>query len=244
MKKHLIFLLAAAMCLLLAACGGETPAEPDELQTPQYSIAEELDLPEPEASEIHTSQDGVKLIAPDDKGENTEQEAAESASPSAFYMSAVTPELVWENDAVVTYNAFTLPEKAAFDNGSLGVLTISKIGLSVNVYESNDQMEDMNKGAAHFKSTSAWDGNIALSAHNATTTGYGAYFKDLYKLAVGDTITYATALGEREYRITTIKTINDDDWSYLSRTADNRLTLITCVNNNGSKRLLVQASHV
>ena len=105
-------------------------------------------------------------------------------------------------------------------------------------------MEDMEKGAAHFKSTSAWDGNVGLSSHNQTPSGRGAFFRDLHLLSVGDTLIYRTALGEREYRVTAIRNISDEDWSLLSRTADNRLTLITCVNDNPSRRLAIQGVQV
>ena len=38
-----------------------------------------------------------------------------------------------------------------------------------------------------------------------------------------------------------IKVINETDWSLLESTDDNRLTLITCVKGQSSKRLCVQA---
>jgi sortase (surface protein transpeptidase) len=86
-----------------------------------------------------------------DNGQKQEADGTASPPTLAFQQlpAAITPATVWENDAVVTYNAFTLPEKAAFDNGSIGVLSIEKIGLAVNVYESSNQMEDMEKGVAH-----------------------------------------------------------------------------------------------
>ena len=37
------------------------------------------------------------------------------------------------------------------------------------------------------------------------------------------------------------KIINDEDWSYLGATEDNRITLITCVAGQKDKRLCVQA---
>ena len=229
-------LLCLLMFLATAGCGRDKEPDPSTLQTPQYGVEEPTEIEPPTEEEIHTADKGVKVITPTPIAE-------ESVSLEALAATAValTPETVWAEDSVVTWNAFTMPEKAAFDDGSVGVLSIPKIGLTVSVYESDDQMSDMTKGAAHFKSTSAWDGNVGLSAHNQTVSGYGAYFKDLHTLAVGDTIVYKTTLGEREYRVTTVKTIGDEDWSSLSRTADNRLTLITCVNNNAAKRLLVQA---
>jgi len=163
------------------------------------------------------------------------------ASILVYQVHAPTPDTVWESDSVVTWNAFTLPEMVAFEAGNVGVLSIPRIGLDVNVYQTEDQMEAMDHGVAHFKSTSAWDGNIGLSAHNRTASGQGEFFRDLHLLVVGDTLIYQTALGMREYRVTTIHNISDEDWSYLFRTADNRLTLITCIDNHPDRRLMVQA---
>jgi LPXTG-site transpeptidase (sortase) family protein len=252
-KRIGIAFMAFVLCVLSAGCEKDKGPTPDQLQTPQYSVSEPAELPPPAGDEIHTSDEGVIMIAPQETSTanaaaGTEAGTAPASVPGAARSLSpaiaavpVTPENVWENDSVVTYNAFTLPEKAAFDDGSIGVLSIGKIGLTVNVYETADQMEDMEKGVAHFKSTSAWDGNCALSGHNSTASGYGAYFKDLHLLAVGDSMTYKTALGEREYRVTAVKTISEEDWSGLSRSADNRLTLITCTFTDASKRLMVQA---
>ena len=230
--------LSMLLCVSTAACGKDKEPDPADLQTPQYSLGQSAELELPAEDEIHTSDQGVKVILPVIV---VAKQNAETATAQPAMAAALTPEEVWAQDSVVTWNAFTLPENAAFDDGSIGTLSISKIGLTVKVYESDDQMEDMEKGAAHFKSTSAWDGNVGLSGHNRTASGYGAYFRDLHKLSPGDALVYKTALGEREYRVTTVKTIGDEDWSYLSRTTDNRLTLITCVNDNAAKRLLVQA---
>ncbi len=250
MKKLVILALITALCLTATGCGGAKEPAPDQLQTPQYSVSPPEDFTPPPEDEIHTASDGVKVIAPSMAPETATaksdiaEEAESAASSVVAYQqipAVITPETIWDEDAVVTYNAFTLPEKAAFDDGNIGVLSIEKIGLTVNVYESDDQMEDMSRGLAHFKSTSAWDGNCALSGHNSTASGYGAYFKDLHLLVAGDTVTYRTALGERDYKVTAVKTIGDEDWSGLSRSPDNMLTLITCTFNDASKRLMVRA---
>ena len=156
-----------------------------------------------------------------------------------------TPDTVWEQDAVATYNAFTLPEKAMLDeeNGSIGILSIPALGLSVNVYEAEDEMEAMSRGVAHFKSTSAYDGNVGLSAHNINFDGTDGYFKNLHTLKTGDTVSYKTALGEREYEVSLVKTISETDWSYLSRSTENRLTMVTCISGKPTQRVLVQAVH-
>jgi len=128
------------------------------------------------------------------------------------------------------------------DNGSIGVLTIPDIGLSVRVYESGDQMEDMEHGAAHFRSTSAWMGNIGISAHNINFNGTDGHFLNLYKLEKGAVITYTTALGTREYVVDSIAEISEWDWSMLDRTEDNRITLITCITGKPAYRLAIQGA--
>ena len=138
---------------------------------------------------------------------------------------------------------FTLPEKAMLDeeNGSIGILSIPALGLSVNVYEAEDEMEAMSRGVAHFKSTSAYDGNVGLSAHNINFDRTDGYFKNPYTLKTGDTVSYKTALGEREYEVSLVKTISETDWSYLSRSTQNRLTMVTCISGKPTQRVLVQA---
>ena len=151
--------------------------------------------------------------------------------------TAVTsPEEVWPDDGGAGAADFTLPETVTEEDGSIGTLTIPAVGIQMAVFETDDAMEDMRRGAAHFKSTSAWNGNIGLSGHN-----YKNQFGPLTRIAKGDVIAYETALGTRYYTVGTIEIIDDDDWSYLGRTEDNRITLITCVVGQDDKRLVVQA---
>ena len=229
MKRFSVFFLAALLMATFAACG-EKETDPAQLSTPQYEASSDS-LPEfsPEEDDVHTAEDGVLVVRPE--GLSTEQDKSE------------TPDTVWEQDAVATYNAFTLPEKAMLDeeNGSIGVLSIPALGLSVNVYEAEDEMAAMSRGVAHFKSTSAYDGNVGLSAHNINFDGTDGYFKNLYTLKAGDTVSYKTALGEREYEVSLVKTISETDWSYLSRSTENRLTMVTCISGKPTQRVLVQA---
>ena len=154
------------------------------------------------------------------------------------------PEKIWDNNTASLSTAnYTLPEDAALEDGSVGVLSIPKLGLSAPVYETEagGEIESMTKGIAHFAVTSAWDGNIGLASHNVAPAGAVAYFRDIHLLEKGDTIIYKTALGQREYKVSEIKEIAEDDWSYLTRTEDNRITLITCITGKGNMRLMVQA---
>lgn len=147
------------------------------------------------------------------------------------------PEDIWAEDDADGYHGFTTRAQLGAKD-SIGILEIESIGLSVNAYDSGDDMADMKKGIAHFQNTSYWDGNIGFAGHNGGASY--SYFGDLHKVKIGDTITYTTELGARTYTVTEIWTISDEDWSHLERTDDNRLTLITCV-ADPSKRLCVQA---
>ena len=60
-------------------------------------------------------------------------------------------------------------------------------------------------------------------------------------LEIGDTITYTTVYGTRTYAVSYVGTISSTDWSRLQATADNRLTITTCLANQPSKRVVVQA---
>jgi hypothetical protein len=69
------------------------------------------------------------------------------------------------NKAVQKLNfgsGFTLPEQTAMKNGSSGILSIPRIGVYAGVFESEDVMEAMSKGVAHFPSTNNWNGNVGL----------------------------------------------------------------------------------
>ena len=137
-------------------------------------------------------------------------------------------------------DGYTLPESAQLENGSIGQLIIEKIDVSAPVYETDDEMEAMRKGVAHYKISSAWDGNVGLCAHNGTASY--CWFRDLHKLRVGDEVVYKTALGSRIYLVSTVKEVSETDWSMLGRTDDNRLTMTTCIDGKPDRRLCVQAT--
>lgn len=139
-----------------------------------------------------------------------------------------------------TENKFTLPDDLYYSDGSIGRLKIDEIDLSVKVYET-ESLESLAKGAGHFKSTSCWDGNIGLCGHNRGVTNH---FGKIHTLEKGDKIKYTTKLGTRTYKVVSVTKIDETNFSYLQRTSDNRITLITCVNNQPAKRWCVQAVEV
>ena len=63
-------------------------------------------------------------------------------------------------------------------------------------------------------------------------------------MKTGDVITYTTVYGTRTYAVSSVETIANTDWSRLQATADNRITLTTCLANTPEKRVCVQAVEV
>jgi LPXTG-site transpeptidase (sortase) family protein len=186
---------------------------------------------------VHTAADGIAIV-----NMATSPGQTSEAVPAVPPATTADPAEIRQDENVPTHNGFTMP--VLMDGGSIGVLSIPGIGLSVRVYESDDAMEDMEKGVSHFKSTSAWEGNIGLSAHNVNMNGSQGYFYALHTLKKGDLIQYETAHGVRKYVVESITEIAETDWSSLGRTQENRLTLITCITGKPAFRLCVQAVEI
>ena len=128
----------------------------------------------------------------------------------------------------ITQPAYTSTEGMERSDGSIGTLKIPTLGINMKVWE-GETSASMRKGLGHYSSTSAWDGNIALCGHNR-----GARY------VIGNITVYGT----RTYAVSMVKTISSTDWSYLQSTADNRITLTTCLANHPEKRVCVQAVEV
>jgi LPXTG-site transpeptidase (sortase) family protein len=122
-----------------------------------------------------------------------------------------------------------------YDDGSIGSIYITKLNKTICIYE-GESLENMQKGLGHFSSTSAWDGNVGLAGHNRGAAAYFSFVKDL---ETGDKITYKTRYGERTYRITSKEKISETDLSSLGWSGENKLTLITCVENTPELRWCV-----
>lgn len=117
-------------------------------------------------------------------------------------------------------------------------IEIPKIALNANIAEGTTN-EILNQYVGHFDTTSKEYGNIGLAAHNR---GYKVnYFQDLKTLEKGDEIKYTYKDFQKIYEVEKVKIIKDTDWDCLENTEDNRLTLITCVENQPEYRRCVQA---
>lgn len=136
--------------------------------------------------------------------------------------------------------AYTSADGMERKDGSIGTVKIPSLDISMKVWE-GETTASMAKGLGHYSSTSAWDGNVGVCGHNRGAKYVIGSIKDL---EIGDTITYTTIFGTRTYRVSFVGTISNTDWSYLQATADNRITLTTCLANQPSKRVCVQAVEV
>ena len=116
-------------------------------------------------------------------------------------------------------------------------IIIPKISVEAEISEGTSG-EVMNKYVGHFEETSKSIGNIGLAAHNR---GYEVnYFAQLKKLKQGDEIIYKYYDFEKTYTIVENVIIKDTDWSCLEEKGGNRITLITCVENEPEYRRCVQ----
>ena len=118
----------------------------------------------------------------------------------------------------------------------IGVVRIDAIGFEGLIYEGTDS-STLEKGVSHIESSAYLEGNVCLAAHNTKK-----FWAKLHTLKEGDTISYISFLGSKEYFVDNIQVIDESDWSLLENTEENKLTLITCILNNPTQRLCVQAS--
>lgn len=117
-------------------------------------------------------------------------------------------------------------------------LEIPSIYLKANIQEGTTK-EIMNKFIGHFEESKRWVGNVCLAAHNR---GYeNNYFSDIKKLKEGDRIIYYYKNASKEYTVKKNFIIQDSDLTCLEDTEDDRITLITCVENEPNYRRCVQA---
>lgn len=148
------------------------------------------------------------------------------------------------NSSLVLKTSITNPIKeeiiieSQYKNSSIWRIQIPSIQLDAPITEGTTK-EAMRKAVGHFEETGVWEGNICLAAHNR---GYKYnYFQEIKKLNIGDCIKYTNQQGTKEYKVVTNEIIKETDWKYIQETEDNRITLITCVENMPEYRQCIQA---
>ena len=116
-------------------------------------------------------------------------------------------------------------------------IIIPKISLEASISEGTSK-EIMDKYVGHFEETSRKSGNVGLAAHNR---GYAVnYFSQIKELEEGDEIIYKYYDFEMIYTVVENKIIEDTDWEDLEETEANKITLITCVENEPEYRRCIQ----
>ena len=118
-------------------------------------------------------------------------------------------------------------------------IEIPSISLKAPIKETTNE-DVLNIAVGHFEETSKTLGNVGLAGHNR---GYDYnYFENLKSVKIGDKIIYNYENFNKTYIIDKIETIKETDWSYLEDTKENKITLITCVENEPTLRRCVQAT--
>ena len=117
-------------------------------------------------------------------------------------------------------------------------LEIEEIKLKADIAEGTSK-EILEDKIGHFTETQKENGNVGLAAHNR---GYKVnYFENLKKLKQGDKIKYIHNQYQQTYIVEENIIIKDTDWEKLENTEEDKLTLITCVENEPEYRRCVQA---
>lgn len=198
-------------------------------------------IPELEYGQLSTTQTGVmeKIMLPGLQSISASGSGIYGISPGGGTVE-IPGFLQGGSTATPATPAFTeLTQDFLLSNGAVGKISIPAIGVKNYYLWEGETTASMKKGLGHFTSTSVWNGNVAVCGHNRGAKYVIGSIKDL---DVGDKITYTTSMGTRTYLVETVTKISSSsDWSYLSSTTDNRITLFTCVAGDSSQRWCVQA---
>lgn len=127
------------------------------------------------------------------------------------------------------------------DGELIGKLTVEKLGRTINIYE-GEGLPSMNKGGGRFSYTGANTGNTAIIGHNrGRSNGYFIFVKDLKQ---GDVVRLEMNGITKRYAVNQLYTASETDVSALNQFGDNRLTLVTCVENQKNMRRIAVAMEV
>lgn len=124
------------------------------------------------------------------------------------------------------------------ENALIWKIEIPSISLIANISEGTDK-ETLSKFVGHFELTPKEQGNVCLAAHNR---GYSVnYFENLKELKGGEEIIYTYGKFTKTYIVTMNVKIRETDWRNLENSNENKITLITCIENQPEYRRCVQA---
>lgn len=149
--------------------------------------------------------------------------------------------LIFNNPPKLNNKNMKLNKKKIFTIDDLNkkswAIFIPEINLLEKIYEGTD-LNTLEKGVGHFKETTKDKGNICLAGHNVGVTV--SPFKYLYKLKKNDLLYYKYNNKTYKYILKYKKEIDETDFSHISNTKDNSLTIITCIIGKKNKRLVLR----
>ena len=128
------------------------------------------------------------------------------------------------------------------DESAMGYLTIEKIGLMEAPIREGTDENTLDKYIGHFSDSAFLEGNVALAGHNRAYEKN--YFENLKDLKGGELIIYQTRSEAKVYKVTEIKKVNESNVDIIKNTKDNRITLITCVENKPKERLVIVGKEI
>lgn len=126
-------------------------------------------------------------------------------------------------------------------NKSIWAIFIPEINLLENIYEGTD-LNTLEKGVGHFECSTKDKGNVCLAGHNVGITV--SPFRYAYKLEINDILYYKYNNKIYKYILEYKKEINETDFSHITNTKDNKITIITCIVGKKSKRLVLRFNRI
>ncbi len=123
------------------------------------------------------------------------------------------------------------------DNEIIGTLTIDKINLSNNIYSIKSSHNNVEENVTILNDD---ENLIVLAAHSGP--GYIAFFNDLDKLDLSDTINLTYKNKDLIYKITNIEEQSKDGTIEINKTNTKRLILTTCSKKDKNKQLVITST--
>lgn len=141
---------------------------------------------------------------------------------------------VVQNESIINEDVINLAQYA-------WKIEIPKINLIAPISEGTTS-EVIAKTVGHFENTPIFEGNVGLASHNRGSAA--SYFERIKELEIGDLIIYKVENDNKMYEVVSSEIILETDWSYIDETEDNRMTLITCIENMPEYRRCVQGKEI
>lgn len=147
--------------------------------------------------------------------------------------------VIGDNENIVETSINNINEAKINENDIIGKLTIPDILLKDAPIKEGTEPTILKNAIGHFTNTSIYSGNVGFASHNSGESG--DYFKNLKNIKIGSEIFYESKYGVKRYIVDIKEIIEETDFSYLQNSDDNKITLITCVSGQKTKRLCIQA---